>query len=271
MEKINNLSLLKEANSSPDAYDVAFDVVKLPSKGLIYDETHPLCGESEVTFKAMTAVEENILATKAYAKKGTTVSVLVKSCLVNKAIDPTTLLLGDKTAIVLALRISGFGSEYRVPTLCPNCKETFVHTFDLSKCQFKFLETNPVSPGKNLFEFVLPKSKKTVHFSLLTDGDDLDISRTQINRKKAMNTDIDTRITDELIKIIRSVDGKDDRDFITKFVLKMSPVDSRALRKYANDIMPDVDWEQEVTCKECGERDLHKILLTSEFFWPTPE
>jgi hypothetical protein len=271
MEKMNNMSLLKEANSAPDAFDVPFDVVKLPSKGLIYDESHPLCGESEVMFKAMTAVEENILATKAYAKRGTTVSVLIKSCLANKSIDPTTLLLGDKTAILLAIRISGFGPQYRIPTKCPACGEVSVNTFDLSKCQFKFLETTPVSPGKNLFEFTLPKSKKIVNFSLLTDADDLDIAKTQANRRKATNMEIDTRITDELIKIIKSVDGKEDRDFITKFVLKMSPIDSRALRKYSNDIMPDVDWEQEVACKDCGERDLHKILLTSEFFWPTPE
>lgn len=272
MEKQQSLSLLKEANSAPsDSYDVAFDVMRLPSKGLIYDESHPLCGEEEVTFKAMTAVEENILATKAYAKRGTTIPTLIKSCLVNKSVDPTTLLLGDSTALLLGIRISGFGPDYRQQTVCRSCGESSVHTFNLSKCSLKFLETAPVKPNTNLFEFVLPKSKKIVHFSLLTSGDDMEIMKTQQNRRKATNSEIDTRITDELIKIIKSIDGKEDRDLIAKFVLKMSPMDSRALRKYSQDIMPDIDWEQEVTCKHCGETDLRKILLTSEFFLPTPE
>lgn len=270
---VTNLSLLREANSdAPDIFDIPFEVVKLPSKGLIYTEDHPLANEEEVQIKPMGATEESILFTKAYAKRGTTTSMLIKSCLVNKLIDPTTLLLGDKTAILLAIRISGFGSEYKVSTVCPACKESFVHTFDLRKCTLKYLEEKPVKENTNLFEYVLPVSKAKVEFSLLTDGDDLEISKTEQNRKKLLNQEIDTRTTEELIRMIKSVNGKKDPEYIGKFVSRvMKPLDIRSLKKHANDTMPDIDWEQEVTCKHCGETDLHKILLTSEFFFPTLE
>lgn len=266
------LGLLRDANAPADIFDVPFETVKLPSKGLLYSENHPLCNEEDVQIKGMGAIEESILFTKAYAKKGTTTSMLIKSCLVNKAIDPSTLLLGDKTAILLAIRISGFGADYRISTTCPACGESFVHVFNLGKCTLKFLEEKPIKPNTNLFEYILPVCKAKVEFSLMTDGDDLEILKTQQNRKKVSNQEIDTKVIDGLQKIIKSINGKTDPDFIAKFITKkMKPIEIRSLNKYANDIMPDIDWEQEVTCKACGETDLHKILLTSEFFFPTLE
>lgn len=272
MKKKNSLDLLrKEADTAPsDFYDVPMDVVKLPSKGLIYPDDHSLSNELEVSFKPMGPLQENILASTALIKKGTVSSVLVKSCLQDQSIDVTSLVLGDKAAIMLAIRISGFGQEYKATTKCPACGEKFNHTFNLKNCPIKFLETNPVRPNENLFEFVLPKSRKTIHFSLLTDQDDLDIMATQRARKKNLSSDIDTRPTDELLKMIRSIDGKEDRDEISSFVMnKMTVLDSRSLRQYANDISPGIDMEEEVTCTQCGETDLHRVPMTLEFFWPS--
>lgn len=266
-----NIDLLRSQVNGFREDDVPFEVVPLPSKGLIYGEEHPLCDEKEVEIKPMTAVQENILASKALIKNGTVMSVLMKSCFTNTSIDPTSLLIGDKSAILLGIRISGFGADYRVQTRCPACNEEFLHTFDLSKCEMKPLEEQPVRPHTNLFEFALPKSKKIVQFSLLTDADDLEIMQTQRNRSKTLNTEIDMRITDELTKMIKSVDGKEDREFIAKFVRSMSVMDSRAFRKHVVSIQPGVDLEEEVTCRKCGAVETHNIPLTTEFFWPSLE
>lgn len=270
MSKKPNTDLLRRGTVAPlDAFDVPFEVAKLPSKGLLYSEDHPLCGETEVEFRPMTAVHENILASPALIKKGTVTSVLVKSCLVNQAVEPTTLLMGDKAAILLGIRISGFGADYRVNTSCPACGHNFLHTFDLSCVELKMLDTDPVQPGKNLFEFILPNSKKTITFSLLTDEDDLNLMRMQQQRKKAVNSDINMRITDEMVAMIKSVEGNTDAEKVANFVRNMRAMDSRAFRRYVNEIQPGLDLEQGVTCDNCGEFDHHKISLTTEFFWPS--
>lgn len=273
----SELSLLrKDANNQPsDAFDIEMDVVKLPSKGKLYSEDTPLANEEEIAIKPMGPIQENILASEALIKKGTVSSVLIKSCLRNQSIDVTELLLGDKAAILVALRISGFGHEYKANVRCTSCGEVFSHTFDLRKCPYKFLETNPSVPNSNLFEFVLPKSKKLIKFSLLTDKDDLEIMTDQRQKRKVLASknpaaaDIDTRPTDELLKMIKSIDGVDDRTEISKFVTtKMSMQDSRAFRQYINDISPGVDMEEEVKCTHCGEKDLYRVPLSSQFLWP---
>ncbi len=266
MEKI---SLLGNDNV---ADDVPYDLIKLPSKGIVYDEDHPLHGEEDVAFRAPGAPEENILTSVALIKKGTVINTLIRSLLINKSIDPTDLLIGDKSAITLMIRIAGFGKEYKTKTRCPSCGNDFAHEFDLSKCQYKFLQVDPVVKGKNLFDFTLPFSKKKVLFSLLTDKQDVEITKAQTNRKKAMGGEVDTIITDRLLTQIKEIEGIP-REGIADFVNsgKMSMRDSRALRNYINKINPDVLLEEKVSCNLCSAEEVHTIPLGLEFFWPKME
>ena len=268
VEKVN---LLGSPSGNDGGGDIPYDLVKLPSRGLVYDEDHPLFGEEDVQFRAMSAQEENILASVALLKKGTVINALLKSCLINKSIDPSDLLIGDKSALTLMIRISGFGAEYKVKTRCPSCNQDFPHEFNLAKCQYKFLEVEPVEKGKNLFSFVLPKSKKKVLFSILTDKEDSDIMKMQTNRKKSTGgSDVDTIITDRLITQIKEIEGVK-KEEIAKFVYRMPMPDSRALRNYINKISPDILMEEKVTCNFCGAEEVHTIPLGMEFFWPKME
>ncbi len=266
-EKVNLLGG-SELLSKPE---IPFDLVKLPSRGLVYSENHPLHNEEDVAFREMSTQEENILASVALLKKGTVINTLLKSCLINKSIDPTDLLIGDKSAITLMIRISGFGAEYKVKTRCPSCSNDFPHEFDLSKCQYKFLEVEPVKKGENVFDFVLPKSKKKVFFSLLTDREDNDVMRSQTNRKKSIHgNEVDTIITDRLkvqIKEIQGVDARNLADYIDTMPIR----DSRALRNYINKISPDMIMEEKVSCNFCGSEEVHTIPLGMDFFWPKME
>lgn len=267
----------KSASTSLDVgvggshYDeLPLDICKLPSKGVVYDEDHPLYMKEGVEFKAMTAQEENILATPALLKNGKVLSVLIKSCLINKSIDPENLLIGDKSALLLAIRISGFGPEYKAQTICPSCKQSSVYEFNLSNGKIKPLGAEPVQKGKNLFEFTLPLSKKKVLFSLPIDKDDLEIAQTQERRKKNYKSAlIDTTVTDRLITAIKEVDGKTDKDFIVKFVYNLRVKDSRALRRYMHKIEPDIVIKEEVNCRHCGEFSERFVPIGYEFFWPS--
>jgi hypothetical protein len=102
----------------------------------------------------------------------------------------------------------------------------------------------------------------------LTDGDDLEISKILQAKKKIYNSDIDERLSEEMKFMIKSVNGKTDREYINAFIDRMRSKDSRAFRKYVNENQPGVDFEQEVTCEKCGELDHHRFSLGAEFFYP---
>lgn len=266
-----SLEMVQRDSSTYD--ELPFDVVKLPSKGKLYPIDHPLHGKEVVEFKSMTATEENILATPALLKQGTILNVLMKSCLLDKHIDPLSLLIGDKSAILLALRISGFGPDYKILTKCPACAKDFMHNFDLSKVEIKFLEVEPVELGKNLFKYVLPKTKSTVLFSLLTDGDDLEILKMQEARKSKLKVPLpyDTTVTDRLKLSIKEIDGNSDGEFISNFVDRMPSLDSKPLQSYIRKIEPDMIMKQDVSCVHCGSTRSHKVYMSTEFFWPQIE
>lgn len=261
-------NLLEKTVTGVQIDEVPVDIVKLPSKGLLYPHDHPFYGVDSVEFKAMAAPEENILATHALIKKGTAINTLIKSCLINKAVDPSSLIIGDKSAILLAIRNSGFTTEYRAKTTCPECGKSFKHKFDLGKIQYKFLSQTPVAEGQNLFAFTLPASKRNVTFKLLTDGDDLDIAQTQEGRKKISESEIDTTITDRLTVQIQSIGPITEKDAIARAVRKMATLDSRPLREYIQSIEPDMIFEEEISCRHCGVKEVHPIPLGVEFLWP---
>jgi uncharacterized C2H2 Zn-finger protein len=247
---------------------VPFDTVKLPSNGIVYDESNPLCNETEVAIRGMGALQENILNSEALKKKGTISSVLIKSCLANPNIDVSSLLLGDKAALLLAIRISGLGHEYKVMTRCPSCGHTFKYTFDLRKCPIRRLKVEPLRKNTNLFDFVLPVLRKTVTFKLLTDLDDLELANMQ-KAKAKQNSDIDSSTTDRLLQQIVAIEGNESREFISEFVFgPMKSLDIKSLVDYIEDIAPGMDLEEEVKCPKCDDTDLHKVPMVNEFFRP---
>ena len=268
------VDILDGAQGSDDGYNIPFDLVPLPSEGKLYEEAHPLYGEKSVQIKAMTTVEEDILTSRALIRKGQVVDELIKSCLLNKSIDPAELLVGDKSAILLAIRISGFDADYRMKTVCPECDGVFEHDFNLAACKVKRLGANPMKDGENLFEFTLPKTKKKVLFRLLTAGDEADVARTQEARRKALKkatgrvSEVDTNVSDRLIKSIVQIGKEKDKNKLATLIRQMPALDARALRKHINEIEPDMEMVEEVKCPHCGSLEQHDIPMGVEFLWP---
>ena len=261
------VDVLNKTSNKSVSEEVPFEVVPLPSQGLLYDEDHPLYKETTVEIKAMTAAEEDILTSPALIKKGTVADELIKACLINKLIDPETLYPADKDSILLAIRISGFGGDYTVKTECPACEKDFEHTFNLGVCEIKKLEDPK-------FEFELPKSKKLVKFKLLTSGEQNEIIKSQTERRKAIkkatgnNVQVESNVTDRLARQIVSLGGETDRSKIASFVRTMPAFDSKALRSHIRKMEPSVNMVQEVSCPHCDESKLHDIPMGTEFLWP---
>lgn len=246
------------------------EFVELPSGGKLYPEGHPLHGKDTVEIRFMTAKEEDILTSKALIKKGIAIDRMLQSILVDKSIKVEKLLLGDKNALTMAARISGYGSDYDVQMACPSCESKVKHTFDLE--QVKSVEGKDLSElgltqtEDGTFLVNLIRTNASVEFRLLTGADESqllsEVTQTKSSKKEENNS------TSQLKRIIVSVNGERDRQLINQFVQSMPAIDARFLRKVLKDATPDVDMTQEFECPNCGHEEEVEIPFTVEFFWP---
>lgn len=247
--------------------DIPVELVPLPSMGKVYPEGTTFSNREAVEITAMTAREEDILTSRALIKKGTVISELLKSCIVDKRVNVSDLLIGDRNAIMIAIRITGYGSEYETEVECPACNTKSKHAFNLAELPLRTLQIEPVQPGVNLFEFSLPVSKKRVQFKFLTGREEEEITTTRNKTQKAGFLN-DNAVTTTLQFSIQSVDGVTDRAKISQFTRAMPARDSLALRKYINDNQPDIVTKQEFICPSCDNIEEVTMPIGTNFFWP---
>lgn len=247
--------------------DIPVESVNLPSQGVIYPLGHPLNNEKQVEIKCMTAKEEDLLTSRALIKNGTVLTQLLRSCLLNKAIDPDDLLLGDRNAILIAIRVTGYGPAYNVKLDCPKCGEPCEHEFNLTGLKLKPLTAKPSAENTNLFDFILPISGQKVQVRLLSSRDHGEISKTAEARRK-LKQQVDNNVTGRLFSAIVSINGETDRTKIASMVNNMRAADSRALRKFVDEIEPGVEMKQPFVCTSCSEESEVSIPIGMSFFWP---
>lgn len=245
------------------------DVV-LPSGGLVYPEGNALSGRASVVISAMTATQENILTNRSLAKRGTLLTTLIQSALRDRGINAREMLIGDRNAIMVSLRVSGYGSEYKARVTCPACDEQSDQTFSLAELPLRRLDIAPIEKGANLFEMMLPLSKVRVRFRFLTGGDEEEVAVTQAQRKRVVSgqaADSDL-VTSSLQYAIVSINGVTDRAQIVSALPKMPAFDSRALRSYIQEHEPGVQMRAPMTCPGCDHVEEVEMPLGASFFWP---
>ncbi|MHA2060664.1 MAG: T4 family baseplate hub assembly chaperone [Candidatus Kariarchaeaceae archaeon] len=256
------------------SFTVPVEVVDLPSKGQFYDADHPLHNAETIEIRHMTAKEEDILTNKSYIKNGTVLDRLLESVIVDKSVKAKDLLTGDKSAILVAARISGYGEEYQAKVPCPNCGTVSEFEFDLLEAQIvndpdesPFVQDGTVTKtDKGTFLFTLPKTGVTVEVRPLTGTDEAKILNT--NKMRQKNKLPELALSDQIKTFIVSVNGEDDNMTISKFVENMPAIDSRFLRSTYKTVVPSVDLAQNWECEACSYSQVLEVPFTSEFFWP---
>ena len=249
------------------SFVVPTEFVELPSRGRFYPEGHPLHNQETVEIKYMTAKEEDILASSTLIKKGLVIDRLLKNLLV-PGVDPSTILVGDRSALMIAARISSYGFEYKAHVVCSECTKEQDYLFDLRKAELQqlcfdnsFLEENHIvfNSEKNVFEAMLPKSKVTLGIRMLTGRDEKD---------SADDHSDENMVTSVLSRFAFSVNGDEEPSLVSQFVDNMLAADSRYLRVILADLTPNIDLKQEFVCRHCSASENKEVPLTAEFFWP---
>jgi hypothetical protein len=240
------------------------EVIDLPSKGLVYPESSPL-SSGTIELKYMSAREEDILTNSNFIEKGIVIDKLLQSLIVTK-IDYNELILGDKNAILYAARILGYGANYDIE-LTDKYGVKIPVTIDLSKLENKKIDESLFEKGKNEFSFILPQSKVTVTFKLLNSGDDKVIQDEIKGLKKAFPND-SFDVTTRLKHTIIAINGDRSAEKIRGFVDNMLITDTRALRKYINEITPDIESTFDYTDSKGDVVEGATIPLNINFLYP---
>ena len=245
------------------------ELVDLPSKGRFYPEDHPLHGQETVEIKFMTAKDEDILTSPSLLKKGIAIDRLIQNVILNKEIDASTLLSGDKAAIMIASRINGFGSEYKTKVTCPSCEEQSETTFDLDALETyggnDYTEYDVTETGRGTYVIKAPRTGFDVEVRLLTSRDEAVLVA---KVKKAVDgTSVNTGYSDQLRLITVSVNGIDRRDILKEFSEKLPAIDGRYIRSAYAKLSPGPKMEQEFQCPSCGLEKEVDIPMTVNFFW----
>lgn len=263
-----SLSSLPPPNPPVVPQDLAAESVPLPSRGLVYPAASPLHRRESVEIRAMTARDEDILTSRALLKSGKAISALIQGCLLLPGVDAGEMLAGDRNAVLIGIRISGYGAEYQVKMDCPGCGDRVERVVDLSQLPLKRFPEGvaPVQPGANEFAFTLPSGRGAT-FKLMTGADETELLATfERNRKAGIQDEL---VTTRLKAQLLSLGGERDPAAIAKVVRTLPARDSRALRAHIDRITPGVELVQSFTCPACGyEAGEVEVPLGTEFFWP---
>ena len=243
-------------------YNFPTETIDLPSGGKFYPEGSPL-RSGKIDVKYMTAKEEDILTSTNLIQKGTVIDKLMESLIVTPGVKPDDLLVGDLNAVMIAARILAYGKDYPIEVGCGECQTRFNHTTDLSALET--IEATEI-PENGEFELTLPTGAK-VTFRLLTRTDEKEIAA-EVNALKKINGSIEADSTTRLKHIVTSFNGNRDRKTVREFAEAMIIRDVRALREAYRKVCPDVNFDLNIKCSNCGATVKARMPFGANFFWP---
>jgi hypothetical protein len=255
---------------SPLTFTTPTEFVELPTRGRFYPEDHLLHNVEEIEIRFMTAKDEDILSSKTLLKKGVAIDRLLQNVIVDKRINVGDLLVGDKNALIVASRITGYGPEYETRVTCPACSKTSDFSFNLeeSTCNYgeDFGDFDIRRTDSQTCVIKMPTTGVDIEVRLLTGADEKKLLTIMEKRKKHKLPE--SFMTEQFKLFTVSVNGHTELVTITSFVENMPATDARYLRGAYQKIVPNVDLTQEFACEACSYEMEMEVPFTADFFWP---
>ena len=245
-----------DPNYVSDEYKVPYDVIELPSQGLLYENK-----KSSVKVEYLTAYDENVLTSPNLLNSGKVLDVLLERKVKDLGFDSENLLSGDRMAILLFLRTTGLGNDYE-QMVFDSTGGLVKATIDLTEIKSKTLTVKP--DEKNEFDFELPISKKKIKFRLLTQKDENEI-KTIDEKLMEKNNNISSINSLRLERSIMEIDGVRDKMKISHTLKNLSLLDVRKFNKYVTDIEPGLDLN--IVARTQGGESVSTFLRFGRSFW----
>jgi hypothetical protein len=237
---------------------IAFDMVELPSRGIYYPNK-----KKTIKVAYLTGPDEDILSSPNLAQSGEIINELLKRKILDRDVKFEDIVEEDRQAVLIFLRNTSFGSEYKIKDLIdPITKNPFETTVDLSVLKIK--EFNLVEDVNGEYPYFMERSNVNITFKFLTKAQEDENEKIKLSWNGIGVAPI---VSKPIEMMIKSVNGNKDMMEIHNFVAKIPIVDQQKFRKYVNENKPGLDLTQIVTTPS-GENIQVQIGFGVEFFRP---
>lgn len=214
--------------SKAQGNNIKYDVIPIPSKGEAYKSKL-----KKIPVAYLTAYDENLIVSPNLYKDGSFLDYMLKTKIMTNEIDPDDLLPGDRDAIILWLRGSGYGPEYPVTATDNVTGEKFETVVDLTQLKPKKFTLKGDANG--YFNFELPFSKDKIKFKFLSYNDLKKLEKMEENE----NVKLKKGKVDEICDQLREYMSNDD-DIDRPLKLKLNEA-IKTISEYSNSIPVDSD------------------------------
>lgn len=233
-------------------FNLPHDVVKLPSEGKFYKSK-----KKSVKVGYLTAADENTIMA---ADGNDFIMSLLRNKVYEPDLRPEEMLNGDIEALLIFLRNTSFGPEYKISVTDPQTGKRFSTEIMLDALDFKKTEVQPNEDGT--FDVKLPKSNVNVKVKPLSWREIQDINKMAEGYPVGR---VAPKVTWKLQKQIVSVEGDSDQGTINRFVDGLPIMDSKFIRNFINENEPQLDLRKTVMTPS-GEKVDVEIAFGVEFF-----
>lgn len=236
---------------------IAYDVVELPTKGIYYPNK-----KKSVRVSYLTASDENILSSPTLINNGTVIEELLKRKVLDKDLPIEDMVEEDRHAVLIFLRNTAFGSDYKVTLIDSKTKMEYETVIDLSTVKIK--DFNLVEDQNNEYSYYMMNSKINVTFVFPTMKQEKELDE----MKKSWNgIGVAPIVTKRIEFMIKSVEGNRDPMNIRNFIDRLPIKDSKDFRKFINENKPGLDLTKTVKTPS-GEDVQVELGFGVEFFRP---
>jgi hypothetical protein len=250
-----------DPNYIPEDLKTPYDIVELPSQGLLYKNK-----KSKVKVEYLTAMDESILTSPNLSNSpNEMIDVLLRTKVKDLGFDVNELLEGDRVALLIFLRSTGIGEIYPQIVYDDNSSDFVDGEINLNELKQKKLTIKPNE--NNEFDFTLPKSEKKVKFRLLTAKDENEIVDRDKQEMKRSGNKISNKVILRLESMVTEIDGDRSKIQISNILKKIPLLDSRKLRKYIDENEPGIDLNTTARIQGGGSVECF-LRLGKNFFYP---
>ena len=208
--------------------NIKYDVIPLPSKGQCYKNKM-----KKIPVAYLTAYDENMIVAPNMYKDGMFLDYMLEAKIMTDEIKPSELLPGDRDAIILWLRASGYGNEFPVNATDNATGKQFESVVDLTKLKYKKFDLKGDANG--YFDFTLPLTKDKIKFKFLTHGDIKALEKMEEDEVISIRKGKVYDIADNLADIL-----DEDREMDSEIRVKIADAE-KSVRRYADTIQGEDD------------------------------
>lgn len=246
-------SLIKAGTEN---FNLPHDVVILPTGGIFYKSK-----KKSIKVGYLTANDENYLMS-GLGNRENIIMTLLRNKIYEHDLRPDELLEEDIQAILLFLRNTSFGPEYRILLDDPRTNKQFEESIVLDEINIKKGKISPNDDGT--FTTKLPVTGSNVKLRPLSFGELFEIDKIVENYPKGR---VAPKVTMRLQRQIVEIEGDSDISKIAIFVDQLPIGDSKYIRNFLKENTPSLDLKKQVTTPS-GEKVDVDIIFGVEFFRP---